>query len=330
MEKIKYGVIGVGSLGRHHARWAGVLDEMELVGVQDRIPARAEQVAAEMHCRAFPTAEALIDACDALSVAVTTSDHCDVALKVISARRHLLVEKPIAATLEEADRMIAAADAAGVTLMVGHIERFNPAVTALDGYDITPRFIEAHRLAAFNPRGADVAVVLDLMIHDIDLVLHLIKSPVRRIDASAVAVVSDTVDIANARLTFADGAVANLTASRISLRPMRKLRIFQSSGYFSLDFTEKQADLYRMLEGPPQEDELAIPLGLSGHNLGYRQVGDKGRDMLQAELAAFAAAIRGECPAAVTGREGREALAVALAVISQSLNPAGRSEINDR
>lgn len=328
MGKIKYGVIGVGALGKHHARWASVLEGLELVGVYDRIPTRAEQVATDTHCRAFPTPEALIGECDALSVAVTTSDHCDVALKIIAAGRHLLIEKPITATLEEADRVIAAADAAGITLMVGQIERFNPAVTALAGYDITPRFIEAHRLAAFNPRGADVAVVLDLMIHDIDLVLHLIKSPVRHIDASAVAVVSDTVDIANVRLTFANGAVANLTASRISLRPMRKLRIFQNSGYYSLDFTEKQADLYRMLEGAPQEDELAVPLGLSGRNLGYRQVGDKSQDMLQAELAAFAAAIRGDRPVAVTGREGREALAVALAVIAQSQNPTDPSGID--
>ncbi|NMC44382.1 MAG: Gfo/Idh/MocA family oxidoreductase [candidate division Zixibacteria bacterium] len=330
MNTIKYGVIGVGSLGRHHARWAGMLEGVELVGVYDRLPERAAQVAAEQRCRAFPAAEALTEACDALSVAVTTSDHCDIALKVIEARRHLLVEKPIAATLEQADRMVAAAEAAGVILMVGHIERFNPAVTALAGYDLSPRFIEAHRLAAFNPRGADVAVVLDLMIHDIDLVLHLIKSAVERIDASAVAVVSDTVDIANARLTFANGAVANLTASRISLRPMRKLRIFQSSGYFSLDFTEKQADLYRMLAGAPQEDELAVPLGLSGRNLGYRKAGDKSQDMLQAELAAFVDAVRGNRPPAVTGREGRDALAVALAVIEQSRQASGRSEMHGR
>lgn len=326
MKNIRYGVIGVGSLGKHHARWGATLDGVELVGVYDRVPERAAQVAEERRCRAFPTAEALIEACDALSVAVTTSDHCDVALQVIGAGRHLLVEKPIAATLAQADRMVAAAEAAGVTMMVGHIERFNPAVTALAGYDLSPRFIEAHRLAAFNPRGADVAVVLDLMIHDIDLVLHLIKSPVERIDASAVAVVSDTVDIANARLTFVDGAVANLTASRISLRPMRKLRIFQSSGYFSLDFTEKQADLYRMLEGAPQEDELAVPLGLSGHSLGYRQTGDKSQDMLQAELTAFVDAVRGGRPPAITGREGREALAVALAVIEQSRQASARSD----
>jgi predicted dehydrogenase len=164
-----------------------------------------------------------------------------------------------------------------------------------------------------------VAVVLDLMIHDIDLALHLIDCPVEDIAASAVAVVSDTVDIANARLTFANGAVANLTASRISLRPMRKLRrIFQTSGYFSLDLADKQADLYRLLDEAPHEGELAIPLGASGKNIGYVKSGESSQDMLQAELEAFASAIRDDRPVAVTGREARDALAVALDVIARS------------
>ncbi len=330
MAKIKYGVIGVGSLGRHHARWAAVLEPFELVGVYDQITSRAQDAAEEFHCRAFASIPELVSACEAVSVAVSTTSHCDVALPAIAAGRHLLIEKPISATLDQADRIVAAAEAAGVTLAVGHIERFNPALLALEGYSLKPRFIEAHRLAPFNPRGADVAVVLDLMIHDIDLALHLIQSPVERIDASAVSVISDTEDIANARLTFANGAVANLTASRISLHPMRKMRIFQSSGYFSLDLAEKQADLYRLLDGAQREDELAVPLGLSGKNLGYRKAGDKGLDMLQAELTAFAAAIRGERPVAVSGREGRAALAVALAVIEQSQKARNQMQADAR
>ena len=322
MNKIRYGVIGVGALGKHHARWAKAIDAYSLAGVYDINQDKANAVAAEIDCRAFPSLETLFEQCDAVSVAVTTSAHMEVALKAIEAGKHLLVEKPIATTLDEADHIIAAADARNVILMTGHIERFNPAVLALRDYDIRPHFIEAHRLAAFNPRGADVAVVLDLMIHDIDLVLYLIKSKPKAIAASAVGVVSDTVDIANARITFANGAVANLTASRISLKPMRKLRIFQSSGYFSLDLAEKQADLYRLLDGTPVPGELAVPLGLSGRQLGYQKAGDPQLDMLRAELESFAEAINNNRPAPITGHDGREALAVALAVIEESRKAA--------
>ncbi len=330
MDKIKYGVIGVGALGRHHARWASQIDAFDLRGVYDLIAERASAVADEAHCKAFTSVDELFDACDAVSVAASTTNHCDIALRVIDAGKSLLIEKPIAASLDEADRIIAAARDKNVTLTVGHIERFNPALEALAGYDIRPKFIEAHRLSAFNPRGADVAVVLDLMIHDIDLALHLIHSPVKDIAASAVAVVSDTVDIANARLTFDNGAVANLTASRISLRPMRKLRIFQSSGYFSLDLAEKQADLYRMLGEKPHDGEMAIPLGESGKSIGYLKRGESSHDMLQAELTAFAEAVRGDRPVAVTGEEAREALAVALAVIDKSRAASEAAAIDDR
>jgi predicted dehydrogenase len=322
MNKIRYGVIGVGALGKHHARWAKTIDAFALAGVYDINQDKAHAVAAELDCRAYASCQELLEQCDAVSVATTTTAHLDVALKVIEAGKHLLVEKPIAATLDQADRMIAAAEAKKVILMTGQIERFNPAILALADYHIRPHFIEAHRLAAFNPRGADVAVVLDLMIHDIDLALYLIKSKPKTIAASAVGVVSDTVDIANARITFANGAVANLTASRISLKPMRKLRIFQSSGYFSLDLAEKQADLYRLLDGTPAPGEMAVPLGLSGRQLGYQKAGDPQLDMLRAELEAFAKAIGSGGPAPITGQDGREALAVALAVIEESRKAA--------
>ncbi len=330
MDKVRYGVIGVGALGRHHARWAKMINGLDLAGVSDIKPDRAEDMAAELDCRAFASPDELVKNCDAVTVAVTTSGHCEAALKAIEAGCHLLVEKPIAGTLDEADRIVTAANSKGVKLMVGHIERFNPAVQALEGYDIRPRFIEAHRLAEFNPRGADVAVVLDLMIHDIDLALHVIKSPVKHIAASGVGVVSETEDIANARLTFENGAVANLTASRISLRPMRKLRIFQSSGYFSLDLTEKQADLYRLLDGSPRDGELCIPLGASGRKLGYYKTGDKTKDMLKAELEAFTASIIENKPAPISGEEGRQALAVALEIITESQRAAAAFKADER
>jgi predicted dehydrogenase len=319
---ITYGVIGVGALGRHHARWARQIEAFDLAGVYDIKSDRATEVAAEIGCRSYNSLPSLLAECEAVSIAATTSNHCEVALQVIAAGKHLLIEKPIAATLDEADHIIEAADKAGVCLMVGHIERFNPAVAALKNHEISPRFIEGHRLAAFNPRGADVAVVLDLMIHDIDLALHLIESEVTDISASAVAVVSDSVDIANARLTFANGAVANLTASRISLKPMRKLRIFQPSGYYSLDLAEKQADLYRMLDGDPMDGELSLPLGQSGKKLGYLKEGETSQDMLEMELKAFAEAIKGNIPVPISGADGRAALQVALAVIDESRTSA--------
>jgi predicted dehydrogenase len=328
MDTIRYGVIGVGALGKHHARWVSRIGDFNLQGVYDINRDRAAAVAEETNSRVFDSAEELLAAVDAVSIVVSTPSQCDMAIQAIEAGRHVLIEKPIAATLEEADRIIRAAEKQDICLTVGHIERFNPALSALAGYSLRPRFIEAHRLSAFDPRGADVAVVLDLMIHDIDLALHLIGSPIENIAASAVAVVSDTVDIANARLTFAGGAVANLTASRISLRPMRKLRIFQTSGYFSLDLAEKRADLYRLLDTEPRDDEMAIPLGRSGRNIGYVKTGNTSRDMLRAELEAFAGAIRDERPIAVTGQEARDALAVALEVVGKGEEAATAIDAN--
>lgn len=322
MDKIKYGVIGVGGLGQHHARWASRIGCIDFAGIYDIDSERAEKIAGELKCRKFASLDELLNEVDAVSVVTTTTSHCEVALKVIEAGRHLLVEKPIAASLDEADKIISEAEAKGVKLTVGHIERFNPALHGLDDYALKPSFIEEHRLAAFNPRGADVAVVLDLMIHDIDLALHLIKSPVKTIAASAVNVVSESEDIANARLTFENGAVANLTASRISLQPMRKLRIFQGSGYFSLDLAKKQADLYRILDDRAVSGEFVLPLGESGKKIGYVKKAGNDKDMLEAEITAFAQAIIDDTVVAITGSEGRAALAVALQVISESKKAA--------
>ncbi len=222
--------------------------EAELVGVYDIDAAKGRKVAEEFGVTAFESMEDIYGRVDGVSVAVPSSGHFEVASQLIKHKIACLIEKPIAVNIEEADALVKLAAENDVTIAVGQIERFNPAVQALKKFNIHPRFIEAHRLAAFDPRGTDVAVILDLMIHDIDLTLHLVKSKVANIEASAVAVISDTADIANARLTFENGAVANLTASRISLRPMRKLRIFQKSGYFSLDLAEKQADIYRLAD----------------------------------------------------------------------------------
>lgn len=315
MDKIKTAVIGVGHLGRHHARWYKNLPDSQLVGVFDVDRDKGRTVADELGVPSFSSLEEVIDKAEAVSVAVPTVKHFEVTEILLRSGIHCLVEKPIASTSEQAAAMITLAKGNNVIMTVGQIERFNPAVQAIMVHEINPRFIEAHRLAAFNPRGTDVAVILDLMIHDIDLTLHLIKSKISRIDAAAVAVISDTADIANARLTFANGAVANLTASRISLRPMRKLRIFQKSGYYSLDLAERRADIYRLADDVPRDAVgMRIPLGDSGREIFYAKAGSSDSDMLRAELQSFLESIRNNAQPAVAAEEAAEALRVAIEV----------------
>ncbi|MCB2230694.1 Gfo/Idh/MocA family oxidoreductase [bacterium] len=312
MSPLRTAVVGVGALGRHHLRWLSRLPESQLVGLYDTDRSKAERYADEYKVQAFEKLDDLAGNVDAVSVVVPTTAHYEVGSFLIENGIHCLIEKPITPDLQEASELHDKAHKKGVKVTVGQIERFNPAVLALADLDIRPSFIEAHRLAPFDPRGTDVAVVLDLMIHDIDLVLHLIKSELVDIQASAVAVVSDRADIANARLTFANGAVANLTASRISLHAMRKLRIFQKSGYYSLDLAKKEADLYR-LAGPGDNGEgLRVPLGKSDQNLLYQKVADSGKDMLGTELQTFLNAIIDNKPVAVTLAEATDALKVAL------------------
>ncbi len=320
MEQVRTAVVGVGSLGKHHLKWLHRLPQSELVGFYDIDPARRRQYVEEYNgqVRAFESLEELAGESQMASIVVPTSAHYEVASYLIDKGIHCLIEKPVSSSLEEAERLIRtmASQEAAVKVGVGHIERFNPAVEAVLREDIAPAFIEAHRLAAFDPRGTDVAVVRDLMIHDIDLVLTFIRSPIVDIQASAVAVVSAQADIANARLTFENGAVANLTASRISLHQMRKLRIFQQSGYFSLDLAKKQADLYRLAEpgSKASSEGFRVPLGKSGQDLLYNKVSDSGRDMLERELASFLEAVIHDRPVVAPLAEAAEALRVALEV----------------
>jgi len=236
----------------------------------------------------------------------------------LDAGLHCLVEKPLAAKLADAEELVHLAEAKNLVLTVGHIERFNPAVQAMAAQQLAPRFVEAHRLAAFNPRGADVAVILDLMIHDIELCLHFIKADVARVDASAVAVVSDTADIANARLTFSNGAVANLTASRISLQPMRKIRLFQPGAYYSLDLAEQAADIYRLdshsEDKAKGQESMRIPIGSSGREIVYSKAKPAAEDMLCAELSAFVHAVKTGEPPLVSAKGALQALAIGLEI----------------
>ncbi|MCM2272161.1 MAG: Gfo/Idh/MocA family oxidoreductase [candidate division Zixibacteria bacterium] len=313
MKPIKTAVVGVGALGKHHLRWMSQLHNAELVGIFDTDRSRADALAKEYNTRTFQSLDQLAEKAEAVSIAVTTSAHYAVASELIRRGIHCLIEKPVTSTYEQARELIALGTQHGVKVAVGQIERFNPAVQALAPYAIRPSFIEAHRLAAFDPRGTDVAVVLDLMIHDIDLVLHFVKAKLIDIQASAVAIVSVAADIANARLTFANGTVANLTASRISLRPMRKFRIFQPSGYYSLDLAVKQADIYK-LATDTTEAGMRVPLGKSGKDILYVKKSDTGKDMLGAEIESFLNAIINDSSVAVSLEEATEALRVALEV----------------
>ena len=314
MSSVKTAVIGVGALGRHHLRWLSQLERSELIGLYDTDSTKAARYAAEYKVRAFESLDQLAEQVQAVSIVVPTTAHFEIAATLIDRGIHCLIEKPVTLSVEQASELSRAAANKKVKVTVGQIETFNPAVRALKEFTIAPAFIEAHRLAAFDPRGTDVAVVLDLMIHDIDLVLMLVKSEIRDIQASAVTVVSEQVDIANARLTFESGAVANLTASRISLNPMRKLRIFQQSGYFSLDLARKQADIYRMAGSEEKVDGLRMPLGKSGQDIIYVKKEDDGRDMLAAELDSFLSAVTDGTAVAVTVERATEALRVALEI----------------
>ncbi|HEX5723862.1 MAG TPA: Gfo/Idh/MocA family oxidoreductase [Longimicrobiaceae bacterium] len=311
---VRVGVLGVGSLGFHHARILREVPGAVLAGVFDTSAARLAQVASELEVRAFRSQAELLAGVDAAVVAVPTTAHAEVALAALEAGVHLLIEKPIASSLEEADRIVEAAEARGLTVATGHVERFNGALRACEAYLEEPRFIESHRLAPFGPRGTDVAVVLDLMIHDIDLVLGLVGRPVEHLDAVGVPVLTGSADIANARVSFAGGAVANITASRVSFERMRKVRFFQHSGYISLDLAKGTGEFLRLKQGATlPEGDLSL---LSLMNIVERvELSSDGAEPLRAELEAWIAAVRGERPVVVSGRDGRDALAVALRIM---------------
>ncbi len=243
---LKIGVIGAGHLGKFHlSNWAAI-DGVQLVGFTDIDDANAEQVTLKYQIPRFSDVENLIDACDALDIVAPTSLHFELCELAIKKGKHVFVEKPLANTMEEAKTLVKLAKEANIKFQVGHVERFNPAFLALKDQVLHPMFIEVHRLAQFNPRGTDVSVILDLMIHDIDIILSLVKSNVNYISANGVAVMSDTPDIANVRIEFDNGCVANLTSSRISMKKMRKMRLFQKDAYIGIDFLEKKTEIIRL------------------------------------------------------------------------------------
>jgi predicted dehydrogenase len=315
--RLPMGVIGVGALGRHHARHLARLGEVRLVGVCDIDAARAADIAAELGTTAFVDMDQLLARVEAVTVAVPTPAHAEVGLRALELGVPVLMEKPLAGTLREADQLIAAADHHQLQLQVGHIERYNRALRAAEPYLDGPRYLESQRLAPFQPRGTDVAVVLDLMIHDLDLVLHLTGgSRATEVRASGISVLSPHLDLANARVEFANGAVAQATASRVARDRIRRLRLFQPNGYFSLDLASGDGEFMRVRSGwqPGTGRELA--------DVVERIVLEAPEaDALALELQSFVHAVRGEREVVVRGEEGRAALALALRVADAVRTP---------
>lgn len=312
---VRLGVVGAGSLGYHHARIARDLPGLVFRGIFEANVERAGTVSRDLGIRAYPVLDALLDDVDAVTIVTPTPAHHAVAMRALEKGKHLLIEKPITVTLEEADELLALAERQGVLVQIGHVERFNRAIRAAQPHVDRPLFIDSDRLAPFNPRGSDVAVVLDLMIHDIDLVLTLIGGGVRDVTAAGVGVLTPSIDIANARVTFDSGAVATITASRVSKERMRKLRIFQRNSYLSLDLGAGTGEMYR-----PREDvdlptlvTQAQPLEAFVERIPLEA--PEG-EPLRLELDSFAEALRGRAPVMVSGRAGREALAVALRIVA--------------
>ena len=323
------GVVGVGKLGFHHARILASLDGVRMAGVFDIDRARADEVSRELGTPRHDSLDALLDQCEAIVVAVPTTAHEEVATAALRRGIHVLVEKPIAPDLDAADRMLQVAKEERALVQIGHVERFNPAVLAAESYLDNPLFVESHRLAPFSPRSTDVAVVLDLMIHDVDLVGSLVGRPVADIAAAGLPVLTPMVDIANARLTFEGGAVANLTASRISVERMRKLRIFQPSGYLSLNLADGTGEFLRLKRGIPALTALetagAPPAGGLADIVERIPLSGNGGEPLRKELENFRDAAIGAAPPAVTGADGRAALAVTLSIEERIRTHVARS-----
>ncbi|HEX2963600.1 MAG TPA: Gfo/Idh/MocA family oxidoreductase [Ignavibacteriales bacterium] len=325
MEKLKLGIIGTGHLGKLHIKISKTIPGCELAGIFDMDAEKAKECGSEFNVNVFNSLDEILAATDAVSIVATTSAHYDLAKKALEAGRHVFVEKPITKLISEAEELVQLAEKKNLNLQVGHIERFNPALLSLDNYKLEPKFIQSDRLAQFNPRGTDVAVVLDLMIHDIDIILSLVKSDVKHVHASGVAVVSDNIDIANARLEFENGAVANVTASRISQKKMRKMRMFQRDSYISLDFNTGVSEVYRLVSKDETIENNFISFGEMGigdkkKQVVYEQPEVKEVNALQYELKLFIDSVLNNTKPVVSGLDGLRALKVAEAIIKEIEN----------
>ena len=315
---LKAGVLGAGHLGKIHLKLLQQSNKYELVGFYDPSKENAQKVSKEFGYHAFNSIEELIEAVDVVDIVTPTLSHFDCAKQAIEKGCHIFIEKPITKTVVEAEAIRTLASQKHVKGQIGHVERFNPAFTVVQDMIVSPMFIECHRLAEFNPRGTDVPVVLDLMIHDIDIILSVVNSPVKNIHASGVTVISETPDIANARIEFENGCVANLTASRISMKNMRKSRFFQKDAYISVDFLEKKSEVVRMKDVPENPDEFAMILqnaeGVK-KQIYFDNPEVTPNNAILDELESFATAIENNTKPVVSLQQGTNALRVAQRII---------------
>ena len=313
---MKIGVLGCGHLGKIHLRCIRMIDDWELVGFYDPDAGLSQKVSKEFETNAFGSVEELLGAVDVIDIVTPTITHFELAKQAIAAGKHVFLEKPVTHTLEQAYELKELVRKHGVRVQVGHVERFNPAVKSLDYSIFKPMFIEAHRLSNYNPRGTDVPVILDLMIHDLDLILHWVDSEVQSVQANGVSVVSRTPDICNARIEFENGCVANVTASRISLKQMRKLRLFQPDAYISLDFLEKQAQVVRLEEAPGDEDGAMVLDTDSGKKLLKIEMPEiEEGNAIRDELQSFYTSIVSDTKPTVSLSDGIRALKLAYQIL---------------
>lgn len=325
MEKTKVGVIGVGHLGKLHATLYKEINDAQLVGIYDIDQAKSNALAGELKVTAFESLQQLFEQVEAVNIVTPTITHFDVANQALEHNKHIFIEKPITQSEEHARQLIDTARQRNCLIQVGHIERFNPAILALEDVQLSPLFIESHRLASFNPRGTDVAVVLDLMIHDLDLIHYLVKSKPLRVSASGVSVVSSTVDIANARIEFENGCVANITTSRISAKKMRKMRIFQKNAYISMDFVDGFSEIFFIpseKQEPFHDGTLAFSLGqiqdgTHKKEIKYNRLERRNVNPLKMELSSFVDALRNGLQPAVSAQDGLNALQLANEVMQE-------------
>lgn len=315
---LKIGVLGAGHLGKIHIKCIKQTEKYNLVGFFDPDKATAEAVAKEFGIPCFENAQALMEAVDVVDIVTPTTYHFECIQAALKLHKHIFVEKPVVATMEEARILAKEAENIGVKMQVGHVERFNPAFVSAMPYIKSPKFIEVHRLAVFNPRGTDVPVELDLMIHDLDILLSIVKSEVSHISASGVAIVSPTADIANARVEFKNGTVANITSSRLSMKNMRKMRIFQNDAYIAVDFLDKSAEIVRLSDDADPQNPLSFPIDLPNgthKHLSFEKPGCQATNAIQEELSTFADAINNDTTPKVTLSDGIKALDLAYRIM---------------
>ena len=316
---LKIGVLGAGHLGKIHLKVLAASSFYSLIGFYDPNPEVQALLFKSHGYKAFESPEKLIEACDVIDIVTSTLFHFDMAMLALNAKKHVFIEKPIATSDKEAEAIVALANKNGVIGMVGHVERFNPAFKAVSTSITDPKFIETHRLAEFNPRGTDVSVVLDLMIHDIDIILSVVKSPIKNIEASGVAVISETPDISNARIEFENGCVANLTASRISLKKMRKSRFFQKNAYISVDFLDKKVEVVKIKNAQKEFNDFSLLLSNAEgkkKQIYFENPEIIERNAIQDELEHFAEAIKMKKNPNISLKDGAKALEIAHKIIS--------------